>query len=130
MPKLPDSVEDWLQVAEMDLVSATTLVRNEFVARMAGFHAQQAAEKLIKAVMADQNLDIPNSHKLAGLAQAVITMLPELADMETDLVWLSTFAVDMRYPLSPGLATTREHAERAIRIAEQIKKICRHYLKG
>ena len=40
------------------------------------------------------------------------------------MTWLSTFAVDIRYPLAPGLATTREHAERAMRIAECVKTIC------
>ncbi len=129
MQELPEHVSAWLDIAEVDMASAKALAPDGALARAAGFHAQQAAEKYLKAVLAKENMSVPRIHDLLRLATSLSKTLPELQDAEEDIVWLSTFTVDVRYPLSVGLAVTRADAERAIAIAERIRTICGKALK-
>ncbi|MFM8952844.1 MAG: HEPN domain-containing protein [Planctomycetaceae bacterium] len=62
-----------------------------------GFHAQQAAEKLLKAAMAIRGLDYPRTHDLGALIDMLAkggTTLPEdLADIDL----LTPFGTIFRY---------------------------------
>ncbi len=118
-------------MAECDLAAAKLLHKHgDGFAEPVGFHCQQAAEKYLKAVLVAHNLRVPKIHNLVRLIEMIKEMVPELLDNQDDAAWLSFFAVEMRYPLAPRLATTREHAQRAIKIAEHIKEICLHHLKS
>lgn len=62
-----------------------------------GFHAQQAAEKALKAVAVLLGLDVPRTHDLAALGQLMLdagTALPLTVDQ---LRSLNPFAVEYRY---------------------------------
>lgn len=62
-----------------------------------GFHAQQAAEKALKAVAVLLGLEVPRTHDLAALGQAILdagTALPLTVDQ---LRSLNPFAVEYRY---------------------------------
>jgi hypothetical protein len=64
-----------------------------------GFHAQQAVEKLIKALLAQLNVDFEKTHDLERL-QAVLAALGEsLPPTPIPLDQLSDFAVVYRYDL-------------------------------
>jgi HEPN domain-containing protein len=59
-----------------------------------GFHAQQAAEKAIKAVLADRAIEIPGTHDLTYLVSLVPWDVPaEIAE----LGWLTPWSVAWRY---------------------------------
>ena len=65
-----------------------------------GFHAQQAAEKAIKAVLADSEVEIPRTHDLGYLLELVESSgRPdvEVPQGVEDVVWLNPWAVTMRY---------------------------------
>lgn len=62
-----------------------------------GFHAQQAAEKALKAIATLHGLEVPRTHDLAALGQTVLdsgVALPLMVDQLRDL---NPFAVEYRY---------------------------------
>jgi len=95
MPAEPD---EWLRFAEADLAAALLLIDDrELPPRIACFHAQQAAEKALKAAIVASGTPIPRVHDLlalVGLASDRVTS--GLASL--DLSALHPWAVDARYP--------------------------------
>lgn len=66
-----------------------------------GFHLQQAAEKLIKAVLAEFGHDIHRTHSLAFLFDRLIEAgVPAPQDL-SELIDLTPFAVEFRYGVVP-----------------------------
>lgn len=91
-----DLAAPWLEMAHGDLDVARILtdaseVRHSFIC----FHAQQAAEKAMKALLAAHGLDIPRTHDLARLLVLLPALGPNLA-VEADI--LTPYAVASRYP--------------------------------
>ena len=89
----------WLRFAREDLISAEAMLadRGNQQPRHACFGAQQAAEKGIKAVYVDRQIQFPLLHDL----EALVTMLDSDAHVKSasaDLAWLSQWAVASRYP--------------------------------
>ena len=62
----PDSPRDWLLHAESDLIMARDPRPGVFYESLC-FHAQQAAEKAIKAVIKQQGVDFPYVHNIVKL---------------------------------------------------------------
>lgn len=59
----------WLHYAQEDLSTAQALVNvTTAPARNACLHAQQSAEKAIKAILIFLDLRVPRSHDLSGIA--------------------------------------------------------------
>lgn len=95
----PGSPEEWLDHARSDLAYARLGERDpEVLPNQAAFHAQQAAEKAIKAAMIHHNIAFPFTHDLEGLIKrwtdAGHPWPAELADVDT----LSPYAAETRYP--------------------------------
>ena len=73
-----------------------------------GFHAQQAVEKVLKAVCVLRNIEVRRTHDLAALEQALVvdgTILPLPVD---EFRTLNPFAVDYRYDDEITPSMTRE----------------------
>jgi HEPN domain-containing protein len=67
-----DQVRRWLRYAREDLDGAeATLTRPGAIPRHAGFLAQQAAEKALKAVLVFLQIDVPRRHDLDGLRNLI-----------------------------------------------------------
>ena len=62
-----------------------------------GFHAQQAAEKGLKAIGILLGLEAPRTHDLAALARAIIDTGESLPLSIEELRVLNPFAVEYRY---------------------------------
>lgn len=62
-----------------------------------GFHAQQAAEKAIKAVLAKRNIEFPRTHNLAMLLELLRRDGSQLPPDSEDLPRLVPFGVALRY---------------------------------
>lgn len=93
----PDSARWWYRVALGDLAAARALKRDDSLpARIAASHAQQAAEKALKAVIALAGADPPRTHDLLVLATAAHMRGLELGTV--DLVVLSDRIPSARYP--------------------------------
>lgn len=111
----PDLTGDLLTLAREDLVAAEALDKDERVSDSpVGFHAQQAVEKALKAVIANRALDFPFTHDLGLLMQlcedAGFELPAELAEADR----LTPYAAAIRYGLGNPIAVS---ADRAIRWA-------------
>ncbi len=66
-----------------------------------GFHAQQAAEKLLKAVLVAAGAQYPRTHRLAELIDLLRAAGVQVPPAFEDLRRLTPFAVEFRYDIAP-----------------------------
>ncbi len=116
----PDTPDAWLLRARSDLAAGRAILGAPGVLpEDAAFHAQQCAEKAIKALLVHHRQPFPRTHVLEFLLdlleQAGIAVPPEIQDA----VQLTQYAVEVRYP---GLwqAVSSEEASEALHTAERI----------
>jgi len=106
----PGSVGRWLQYARGDMTMAEQPLYADVPYLLRCFHAQQAAEKSVKAVLLHLGVAFPPTHNLSVL----FALLPEDAPPPQDLagiVGLTVYAVSARYPDEIDEATEAEHRE-------------------
>ncbi|MHB1808829.1 MAG: HEPN domain-containing protein [Solirubrobacteraceae bacterium] len=83
-----------LEKATGDLAALRVLATDPNQAdHVVGFHAQQAVEKSIKAVLASREVEIPMTHDLGYLVKLVDALPEEFADSR----WLTPWAGGWRY---------------------------------
>lgn len=64
-----------------------------------GFHAQQAAEKMLKAILSYKGIEVPLTHRLADLIDLGKDHGIVLTERLEDIRFLTPFAVEFRYDL-------------------------------
>jgi HEPN domain-containing protein len=117
----PSGVEAdrWLAKAADDLTVARLVANTEGAPRWpACFHAQQAAEKALKAYLVANGVDFPFSHALDRLADLIDS--DKLQFDRLQLVELQPWAVAGRYPEDVPEASVEE-VERLITAADAIR---------
>ena len=122
-PGLKQATREWLDKAESDYRAAVHLLAApdpEF--NIVCFHAQQCAEKYLKALLQEREVASPRTHDLEVLARLSRPVLPAVAPPDADLAWLSSYAVDIRYP---GANAGQAEAERAIALAGDVRALVR-----
>ena len=62
-----------------------------------GFHCQQAAEKLLKAILSFYDIDFPRTHNLRFLMDLLADTGPRLPDEFSDLDTLTPYGTLFRY---------------------------------
>jgi HEPN domain-containing protein len=118
---------DWVAIADQDLGYAMLAVRHRRYPGLACYHAQQAAEKYIKAALTAAGLTFPRSHDLPGLYAVCLANGVALVLQHADLTLLNPFATDVRYPgLMP--TPTLAQARSAILAAGRVRRACRRLL--
>jgi HEPN domain-containing protein len=123
MPPKDELVRAWLKKARNDLLTGErALVGQPPVADTACFHAQQAVEKALKAVLVHREIDPPRTHQIGLLLKRCGRMDQSLMDMADQLQWLTSFAVDVRYA-DVGDEPTVEQAKRALSLASRAVEI-------
>ncbi|MHB8399102.1 MAG: HEPN domain-containing protein [Acidimicrobiales bacterium] len=116
----------WLGYARGDLATARSNHADRSVPnRNAGYMAQQAAKKAIKAVILLQNEPFDMIHDIDTLAVKVPDDFVVPTPSE-DLSWLTDLETSSRYP-DQGEIVTSEDAERAIDIAARIVAAARDH---
>jgi HEPN domain-containing protein len=100
-----------LGLARDDRLAANALLPVEGVTdAILGFHAQQAVEKALKAVLALREVDFPFTHDLDGLLELCrengIDVPGELSEVDR----LSPFGVQLRYGASTPSGLDRDQA--------------------
>jgi len=94
-----DPVQEWLALASQDEQSARFLMDMQpLPLEVICFHCQQAAEKLLKALIAKNMLPIPRTHDLLQLLDIIRTVHPAFIDLEPAMYDLNDFSVIVRYP--------------------------------
>ena len=112
------SPREWLAYAKSDLVMAQTKTEG-VLPEMGCFHAQQAAEKCIKAVLISLGIDFPYTHDIAHLATLVDQSKVEFTSALEDAIELTQYAVLARYP-SDDVPVTETELDVAVNIAVRV----------
>ncbi len=116
---------EWIAKAEKDYLVATRELKAEpLAAEAVCFHAQQCIEKYMKAILQENEVEFEKIHDLDVLLGQCTDFIPELKNFRDDLIKLSTYAVDVRYP---GSDVSEEEAKECAEIMEKIRNIIRNY---
>lgn len=115
-----DLTELWLRKARGDAEAAAILLEHlSGNYESVGFHAQQTAEKSLKALLVAHGVEFPKTHDIARLLDLVATVDAELAEELRDAERLTTYGTEERYP-SERPAVTKSVAEALIKIAGMV----------
>jgi HEPN domain-containing protein len=126
----PRRVDALLQMADEDLVGAKALL--VISTRLARYHVQQSAEKAVKALLEQRDLNPGREHRFESLAE----MLPksdEWRDRIHVLDSLSPAATSHRYPTAEGRVMPppgRELVEREIATVATFLQDVRSAVRG
>jgi HEPN domain-containing protein len=89
------------------------------------FHAQQCAEKYLKAILVARGQEFPKIHDLLALSD-LCTKAGILLELDPDLLdTLSSYAVRVRYP---GEEPLPEEARAAVETAKVVRRLARSLL--
>ena len=92
-------VREWAAHADDDLRVAehTLTLPDECPYRLVAYHAQQCAEKYLKAFLVLRRIDFPFTHNIARLLE-LCSERADWADTIKDAEELTPFAITARYP--------------------------------
>lgn len=116
--------QEWVDKAEGDFA---TLQREMRARRLpnydaACFHAQQCAEKYLKARLQEANTPFPRTHDLEQLLALLLRIEPTWSGMRPALQVLTVYGVQVRYP---GISADRAMASEALLHARAIRLVVR-----
>lgn len=116
----------WVERAEEDYAMAqSALRRKKPLTHAACFHAQQCAEKYLKALLVAGGHPFSKTHDLLVLNDECARAGILLSFSEDDLSILLSYAVRVRYP---GEDPTPEEAREALDIARSVRRVARKFL--
>lgn len=124
-----DDIElcSWIDLAEKDLSAAGYLLGlRPCPVEVICFLSQQAAEKILKAILVRDDVVIPRTHDLVALVQAMLPAYPQLNILLPCCIRLSVYAVATRYPYPGELPHKAE--ETAIDDATEVMKLVKTLL--
>ena len=112
-------VAEWMRRARSDL-AVTRLTEDERIApEILAFHAQQAAEKALKALLVQRQVEFPRTHVIGLLLNLCQTAGYEGTEALADAATLTRYAVATRYP-GEEEAVNRREAREVTELAVQI----------
>jgi HEPN domain-containing protein len=111
---------EWVEKAEADFISAQREARARKHPNFddACFHAQQCAEKYLKARLQEAEIGFSKTHNLIALLDLSLSAEPKWEALRPSLRALNVFAVDFRYP---GESATKEMAKASIGACRKIR---------
>jgi len=115
---------EWAQKAEGDFATAQRELRARKLPNFdaACFHAQQCAEKYLKALLPEAGIPLTRTHSLPALLDALLPAEPLWEPFRRDLASLSAYAVEFRYP---GESADREQAKEALQLCRGFRQLAR-----
>lgn len=118
---------EWVEKAEGDFETAQREIRVRVAPNYDAvcFHAQQTAEKYLKAVLQESSSPIPRTHILADLLALCLKIDSSFHLLQSDLNVLEGYAVQFRYP---GLSADKSEARAAFQAANAIRAFIRSHL--
>lgn len=112
--KNESDVKEWVRYADMDVLSANYLngIQHPKPLEVICYHCQQAAEKMLKALILAYDGEIQKTHDLGLLTDelASLTVVPEPVLVSADL--LTPYGVKIRYP--QDLRIEESHTQKAL----------------
>ena len=114
---------EWVNRAENDNTLAHLALNAEPpIPEGACFHAQQCAEKYLKAYLQDQNVEVPRTHHLLVLLDLCLSHGAGFEGLRDPLTELDGYGVAVRYP---GVNISKELGSSAIKMALNVREIVR-----
>jgi HEPN domain-containing protein len=115
-----DLVKGLIRKAESDLVNAEMCLSTKQSLDTVCFHAQQGAEKYIKAYLTAREADYPYIHNLEKLVELCVQYDPSFITIKNVGQELTPYAVELRYDdeFWPSLKTARQALKGALDIKE------------
>lgn len=120
-------VREWITKAESDLRAAAYLLepRGERTTEAVCFHAQQCAEKYVKALLVFRGADFPKTHDLEKLTALLPAALRPRLTVEEERRFFG-YATAARYPGSGEIPLAE--AKRAVALARRVRREIRRTL--
>ena len=115
----PGSAGEWLRRARSNLVLARMELPEDGLYEDLCFHAQQAAEKSLKAIYQHHGWTFRYVHDLEELLTGLSGHGVEIPDGIERCLDLTSYASEARYPGLYEPVTSAEHSQ-AVQIAEQV----------
>ena len=115
---------EWVEKAEEDWVSMlrSYRARKDPSYNVACFHAQQCAEKYLKARLVEAGAVFPKTHDLALLLTLVQPIEPAWGILQPELDTLNKYAIAYRYP---GQSATKADAKEAVKDCRRVRRMIR-----
>jgi len=106
--------DEWVSKAEADFATMLRESRVKVNPNYDGicFHAQQCAEKYLKARLCEAGVSFGKIHDLVALLEQALEVEPQWESFRKDLAYLSDFAVSFRYPGESSDAEAAHDAQR------------------
>ena len=133
MKRPPDIIHEvrlWIEKAEHDFLAAkhSMLLVDRGLTDIACFHAQQCAEKYLKAFLLLLGVHFPKTHDLRLLIDLVPRTAPLKLPLE-EVVWLNRYSIEGRYPGDWEPIAVAE-ARSALKTAGAVRTAVRKHLPG
>lgn len=94
-----NNYQEWIKKAKEDLVSLESLLKHKDGSPSTGcFLAQQTAEKLLKALLVYEELELEKIHDLVKIVNTLELDVPEIKDFENDIATITRYYIETRYP--------------------------------
>lgn len=112
--------KEWTKIAIEELQAAEYLFERSLY-RMVCYHAQQAVEKILKAILTEHETEFSRTHNILDLRNAVEGIGYKIPIIDEDAIFLNS-VYRARYPSDLGLLPsgepTREDANKALTVAK------------
>lgn len=119
--------QEWVEKAEGDFASLLRETRARKSPNYDGacFHAQQCAEKYLKACLNESSIPFAKTHDLLALLHLVLPVEPLWSALGPNLAALNPYGVRFRYP---GDWADRDEAKLALKNCRVVRKEIRRSL--
>ena len=109
---------DLIELAQRDEVAFQVLIKSSQVDfSIIGFHAQQAVEKLIKAVLTHHELEFPLTHDLVALHNILVDAQIPNPFQKAEIKRLTPYAETSRYDLERDEILDETQAQAMVALA-------------
>jgi HEPN domain-containing protein len=115
--------QEWVDKAEGDFITAGRELNAQPPNYDAvAFHAQQCAEKYLKARLIEANVPFPWVHDLGAILNLLLPLEPAWARLRPQLDALTSLGIEVRYP---GTVADRNDAKEALNTAKVARSVVR-----
>lgn len=119
-PEKTAVLREWLEKSRQDLSTAQHLLKTRpDLSEPSCFHAQQCAEKILKAFLIWKDIRPWKTHDIEEIGNKVLGYEPSLGALLKQAQKLSDYAVTSRYPGEDD-PPTAEEAECCVKLAQEV----------
>jgi len=117
-----DVARGWMLKAESDIENLMIMMERGRALDTACFHAQQAAEKYLKAFLSFNDVSWPRTHNIEELLRLCATVDKRFADLVEGTTFLTDYAVELRYDVEfwPEIEDVKAASDAADKIRQLV----------